>query len=240
MIILLGMGVALWAFYKAYPQRLPLEAADYDKIVPYFTVHELPAGVSGLVIAAIFAAAMSSFDSGLNSLSATLTVDWYGRFGKTTSERKSLFLAKCLTYLIGSAVTLTALVVYWAGVMSIVDASNKYLGFFGGALLAMFLLGALTKRAKALPTVLGAICGVALVFLIEMSQDAASGNMLIHSYLYGAISCIVTMGVGFFGSLIGPPPSKQQIDGLTFASISKLGAGEDINRITTDVEGNQE
>ncbi|MBN2293019.1 MAG: sodium/solute symporter, partial [Pirellulales bacterium] len=65
MIILLGMGVALWVFYKVHPECLPMESADYDKIVPYFTVHEMPVGVSGLVIAAIFAAAMSSFDSGL-------------------------------------------------------------------------------------------------------------------------------------------------------------------------------
>ncbi|MEA1951519.1 MAG: sodium:solute symporter [Planctomycetota bacterium] len=229
MVILLGMGVALWVFYKTYPERLPLEPADYDKIVPYFTVHELPTGVSGLVIAAVFAAAMSSFDSGLNSLSATLTVDWYERLGRTASERKSLFVAKCLTYVIGAAVTLTALVVYWAGVMSIIDASNKYLGFFGGALLAMFLLGALTRRAKALPTVLGALCGVALVFLIDMAQDPASGNVVVHTYLYGAISCLVTLGVGFFGSLIGPPPSEQHIAGLTVASLSAIDAGGDVD-----------
>ena len=220
MVILLDMGVALWVFYQAYPQRLPLEAADYDKIVPYFTVHELPVGVSGLVIAAIFAAAMSSFDSGLNSLSATLTVDWYKRLGGAANERKSLLMAKFLTYVIGAAVTLTALVVYWVGVMSIIDASNKYLGFFGGALLGVFLLGMLTRRAKALPTVLGVLCGVALVFIIEMTQDPANSKVFVHTYLYGLISCFVTLCVGYLGSFIGPPPSERQVAGLTVASLS--------------------
>jgi len=213
MVILLGMGVALWVFYKAYPERLPLEPADYDKILPYFTMRELPAGISGLVIAAIFAAAMSSFDSGLNSLAATLTVDWYERLGRTANGTKSLRLAKWLTYLIGAAVTLTALVVYWAGIMSIVDASNKYLGFFGGALLGIFLLGALTQRAKALPTVLGALTGVAVVFAIEAWQDPAQGKVLVHAYLYGAISCVLTMTLGYCGSLIGPAQSNQRIGG---------------------------
>jgi Na+/proline symporter len=233
-------------FYKANPERLPLEPADYDKVVPYFTVHELPVGVSGLVIAAVFAAAMSSFDSGLNSLSATLTVDWYKRLGSATSERRSLFVAKCLTYVIGAAVTITALVIYWTGVMSIIDASNKYLGFFGGALLAIFFLGALTRRAKALPTVLGALCGVASVFLIDMMADPANGKVIVHTYLYGMISCLVTLVVGYLGSFIGPPPSEQRLAGLTIAGISKTSVDNNVDcepgcdDIQTSTEKNHE
>ena len=80
MALLLMMGVALYVFYyKIHPERLTLGENELDKIVPLFVVRELPVGVSGLVIAAIFAAAMSSFDSGLNSIVTAFTVDWYRR-----------------------------------------------------------------------------------------------------------------------------------------------------------------
>jgi len=218
MIIILGMGVALWAFYQQYPERLGLAEADWDKLVPYFAVQELPAGVSGLVIAAIFAAAMSSFDSGLNCLVATLTVDWHDRLGrKPHDDQRSLRLAKVLTYLLGAAVTLTAVLIYETGIKSIIDASNKYLGFFGGALLGIFLLGALTRRAKALPTILGALLGVAAVFAIEAIQTA-SGERFVHPYLYAAISCLLTMGLGYVGSFIGPPLSIDRLRGLTIST----------------------
>lgn len=220
MIILLGMGVALWAFYQQFPERLGLSEADYDKIVPYFAVSQLPAGVSGLVIAAIIAAAMSSFDSGLNSLSAALTIDWYERLGaKERDTQKSLAVAKLLTYVIGAAVTLTALLIYWTGFKSIVDASNKYLGFFGGALLGIFLLGTLTRRAKALPTVIGALLGVAVVFLIEFAQGSDSNSLRVHPYLYGAISCSLTMSLGFFGSFFGSKLPSKRIHGLTLSTL---------------------
>jgi len=219
-IILLGMGVALWVYYQQFPGRLGLAESDYDKIVPYFAVSQLPSGISGLVIAAIFAAAMSSFDSGLNSLAAALTVDWYARLGPGDRDSpKALIFAKRLTYVLGAAVTLTALLVYWTGIKSIIDASNKYLGFFGGALLGIFLLGALTRRAKPLPTVIGALLGVASVFTIEMIQSSATDSALVHPYLYGAISCTLTLAFGYFGSFLGPLPDDRHVDGLTVASL---------------------
>jgi len=220
MIILLGMGVALWAYYQQFPERLGLSESDYDKIVPYFTITQLPAGVSGLVIAAIFAAAMSSFDSGLNSLSAALTVDWYERLGTTERDgSKSLVLAKMLTYVIGAAVTLTALLVYWTGIDSIIDASNKYLGFFGGALLGFFLLGSLTRRAKALPTVLGGLLGVAVVFIIEFLQGSDEASIVVHPYLYGMISCLLTMFFGYLGGFFGPEVPPERLQGLTLSTL---------------------
>ena len=284
MIILLGMGVALWVYYKQFPDRLGLIEEDLDKIVPYFAVTQLPMGISGLVIAAIFAAAMSSFDSGLNSLSAALTVDWYERLGREErADRRSLIFAKLLTYVIGSAVTLTAVLIYLTGIKSIIDASNKYLGFFGGALLGIFLLGTLTRRAKALPTVLAALLGVAAVLAIDIAQkpspevrsalkeakaaakeahltlreaktaaktqgadsqdtgdalqearissqqaqavlkeaeEAAKENVFVHFYLYGAISCLLTMILGYFGSFFGPQLPLERLRGLTVSMMN--------------------
>ena len=123
-----------------------------------------------------------------------------------------------LTYVIGAAVTLTAILVYWTGFESIIDTSNKYLGFFGGALLGIFLLGTLTCRAKALPTVIGALLGVAVVFLIEFIQGSGSESLSVHPYMYGAISCLLTMLLGYFGSFFGAKLPPERIRGLTLST----------------------
>ena len=214
MVILLGMGVALWAFYKHFPDQLTLDAADYDKIVPYFIVKELPMGVSGLLIAAIFAAAMSSFDSGLNCLVATFTVDWYERLIRPAqNDAKYLKLAKGLTYTLGVVVTVLAVMVYLAGIKSIIDKSQEFLGYFGGSLLGIFLLGVLTRRAKALPTVIGAVVSVAVLISINTFWR----GKIVHPYLYCFVSTSVTMIIGYFGSLIGPELPFETIRDYTTA-----------------------
>jgi solute:Na+ symporter, SSS family len=222
MIILLGMGVALWAFYKQYPERLGLDPANYDKLVPYFVVHELPPGISGLVIAAIFAAAMSSFSGGLNAMVTAYTVDWHERLGKGSSDDcQALRLAKWLTYILGGAITLTGIWIYLIGIQSIIDSSNKYLGFFGGALLGIFLLGALTRRAKALPTVLGGLLGVSVVLALDAVR-AVYHQTYVHEYLYSGMSCLLTMLFGYFGSFFGPPLASEQLQGLTVSTMGSF------------------
>jgi len=117
-LITLSMGVALWAFYRQYPDQLGLTEAEYDNILPYFVVTQLPTGVTGLIIAAIFAAAMSSFDSGLNCIVTALTVDWYERLYRPgRSDRQYLILAKTLTFVLGAAVT--GLSICWASTCSV-------------------------------------------------------------------------------------------------------------------------
>ncbi len=220
-VIMLAMGVALWVFYKSFPELLGLAEKDYDKIVPYFVVTQLPPGVSGLVIAAIFAAAMSSFDSGLNCIVTSFTVDWYERLYKPAqSDQRYLRLAKTLTFALGASVTVLAILIYRTGVKSIIDKSNTYLGFFGGALLGIFLLGAFTRRAKSLPTVLGAITSVAVVMLIEIvnqAREARGESRVLHPYMYCIVSCAITMLIGYFGSLVGPELPFEKVRHYTIA-----------------------
>jgi len=219
MVILLGMGVALWVFYKQFPDRLGLGPSEYDKLLPYFVMRELPAGVSGLVIAAIFAAAMSSFSAGLNSMVTAYTVDWHERLGRENrNDRQSLCLAKGLTFILGCAVTLAGILIYKMGIQSIIDSSNKYLGFFGGALLGIFLLGAISRRAKPLPTVLGALLGVATVFIIDAVRTL-SHHIVLSEYLYSGISCLLTVAFGHFGSFFGRKLTSEELRGLTVFTV---------------------
>lgn len=212
MLLLLSMGVALYVFYyRVHPGAFTLGEKELDKIVPFFVVHELPAGISGLVIAAIFAAAMSSFDSGLSSLVTAFTVDWYERvLARDRSDREYLVFAKILTVLVGIAITGLALILNHFGQEGIIKMSNKYLGFFGGALLGIFVLGMLTRRAKPLATAIAAVLGVATVLLISVFAKE-----YVHSLWYCAVSCVVTVALGYFLSLFGAPPAAKKLDGYT-------------------------
>ncbi len=90
-VLFFGVGTALYAFYKGHPQMLDPSLAT-DAIFPLFIIEQLPAGVSGLVIAAVFAAAMSSLDSSLNSVSAVVVTDFYRPFARNPNETPRSFL----------------------------------------------------------------------------------------------------------------------------------------------------
>ena len=85
-IFQVGAGLALFAFYHHFAGRLPAGTAA-DKVFPHFIAKELPVGISGLILAALFAAIMSSIDSGINSIAAVGTVDFYRRL--SSKKRRS-------------------------------------------------------------------------------------------------------------------------------------------------------
>lgn len=107
-ITLALVGFALLGFYSSYPETIPggmglKESAD--KLFPQFIAHELPPGISGLVVAAMFAAAMSSIDSGVNSITAVVTTDFLERFNlQPKTEARQVLIARMLALSIGGAV----------------------------------------------------------------------------------------------------------------------------------------
>ena len=114
------LGTGLFAFYQQFPERLQ-EGISKDHIVVFFAANELPAGIAGLIIAAIFAATMSSVDSGINSLSTTCVVDLYRRWFRTSPQPEvpplepdqgELRLARWLTLFWGVMATAIALFIF--------------------------------------------------------------------------------------------------------------------------------
>src|SRR5690349_4695709 len=140
-LLFLIIGIMLFAYYKFYPLETPL--ANTDGIFPAFIVHRLPHGVAGLVIAAIFAAAMSNLSGSLNSLASTTVLDFYKPFlGKDRSDESLLKLSRWLTaawgiVLIGIAVLASR----WGSVFTtgLTIASLVY-----GPMLGAFILGVMT------------------------------------------------------------------------------------------------
>src|SRR5229473_3462644 len=187
--LFLMVGVMLWAYY-----HVPSSAfGKPDRIYPTFIVSRMPHGISGLLIAAVLAAAMSNLSAALNSLSSSTIMDFVLRFRPQTDERKRIRLSRLATFL-------WAMVLFGLAVLAlqrvgrVVEVGLQIASVAYGALLGVFLLGVLTKRANQR----GAMVGMLFGFSVEL-------------YLWGThvpwtwwvmIGTMVTFAVGYAASLL--------------------------------------
>lgn len=188
--LFLVLGVMLFAFY-----RVPASAfGKADRIYPTFIVSKMPHGISGLLIAAILAAAMSNLSAALNSLSSSSMMDFYFRLRGNLDERKKLRLSRLAT--LAWALVLFALAIialHKAG--RVVEVGLQIASVSYGALLGVFLLGVLTKRANQAGAILGMICGFAIELYLWL------GSRIPWTW-WVAIGSIVTFAIGYVASVI--------------------------------------
>lgn len=206
-LLLLFVGGALYVFYQQFPARLA-EGLKGDAVLPHFVVHELPAGISGVFIAAMFAAAMSTIDSAINSLSTSTMKDLYQRyFRPEDDERRNLNVSRLLTVFWGGAATVCALFVdsFFTGIL---NASKTLAGFFTGSLLGIFILGMLSTRTTAPGVLGGALCGFAAVV---SAAQWTSMNFL----WYAPLGSVVTLVTGYLLSLATTRIPLGKLKGLT-------------------------
>lgn len=160
--LFLLIGAGLWVFYGGSP----VANLAPDRLFPSFIVHEMPVGVAGLLIAAILAAAMSNLSAALNSLSSTTVVDFYMRWRPDADSRERMMISRSSTVV--WALVLFAIAVYSVhagGKGHVVEIGLSIASVAYGALLGVFLLGTLTRKA----TEGGAIIGMILGFAANMA-----------------------------------------------------------------------
>ena len=194
--LFLLVGVMLFAYYRV-PSSVFGRA---DRIYPTFIVSRMPHGISGLLIAAILAAAMSNLSAALNSLSSSSIMDFYVRFRPAVSEAGRLRLARLAT--VGWALVLFGLAVLALHrVGRVVEVGLQIASVAYGALLGVFLLGVLTKRANQRGAIVGMVCGLAMeLYLWGWSQVAFTW--------WVAIGTCVTFAVGYAASVLLRDESK--------------------------------
>jgi SSS family solute:Na+ symporter len=204
--LLLFIGTALFAYYAARPD--PDLPASADKVFPYFITHALPPGLTGLVIAAIFAAAMNGF--GLNIVSTITLCDLYQRYLRPEpTEREKLLVLWGSTVAWGVAATGVA----WAmiNVGQALDAWWEMAGVFGGGMLGLFLLGMLSRRTGSAAAAAGVVAGVAVILWMTVSPKWGAWPEALrspfHPFLVSAFGTITVLLVGLAVTpLVKPAP----------------------------------
>jgi len=201
-----GIGTALFVYYKTNPERMnPL--LPVDATFPLFIAAELPMGVTGLIIAGIFAAAMATLSGIMNSVATLITVDFYERFAKDKSQKKGVFFAEIMTVVVGLVGIGAALVLSRFDIGSLFDVSIELAGLLGGGFAGAYTLGMFTRRANSQGVAIGIVAAIVLTFVAWCFD-------LVHPYFYLAISILVCVVVGYLASLCFPPPSRP-LQGLT-------------------------
>ena len=219
------LGAFLFVYYQAFPAELPAGLTP-DQVMPHFVNTRVPAVLTGALVAAVFAAAMSSLDSALNSLSAALTVDFLVRFRPETSQAARLRFAKVCV--LAAGVVGIAVGIYASRTEApLIDLILSFMGYFAGGLLGLFLLGMLTRRANGHGAFTGALAGTLVVLMVTENDLGlpplyrALGIEPIPFIWSTAVGLAVTMAVGYGVSLLGAPPAPERLAGTTLRYASR-------------------
>jgi len=162
---------------------------DVNYVFPTFITTRMPVGLVGLMIAAIFAAAMSASAGELNSLASATVIDFYRRhFVKDAPDAHYLAVSKAATIAWGLFACVVAM--YAANQGSLIEVVNRYGSFFYGSLLGVFMLAVFVKRATAAGAFWGLIAGMAVVLTVAFSPGTRDIAFLWHN-LIGAVVVVV-------------------------------------------------
>lgn len=200
------IGTALFVFYKANPERMnPL--LPIDATFPLFIAAELPMGVTGLIVAGIFAAAMATLSGIMNSVATLVSVDFYDKLVKNTTQKKSVFFAELMTIAVGLIGIGAALLLSRFDVHSLFDVSIELAGLLGGGFAGAYTLGMFTRRANSPGVAIGIAASIGLTLVAWLFH-------LVHPYFYLAISILLCIVIGYLASLCFPAPTRS-LKGLT-------------------------
>lgn len=190
----LVIGLLLFAFYRPFEHGWALAG---DRVFPDFITRHLPSGISGLVVAAIFAAAMSS---SLNSISATAVSDLYKPLVPGREDRHYLSVSRWLTVVAGGAQIAVALAIRHQ-TRSALDAALSVASILNGPVLGVFLLGAFSRRAGTAAAFAGMAAGLVAVLAVWRLTSVAWP-------WYTLVGSMTTLAVG---SLVGSiRPARQE------------------------------
>jgi solute:Na+ symporter, SSS family len=212
------IGTLLWTFYQVSGFSLPA-GITAEQVFPHFMMTQLPAGVVGLILAGLVAAAISTLDTDLNCLAAVAVEDYYARLKPRATDKQKLFVARLFVVLCGIASMGIASLYIFLGGEGVLGIVFGLYAIFSGGLVGLFLLGLATRRGNKQ----GAYIGIAACVLFtawatltstrvpmggesRLLWDLGSFNFPHHTYMLGVYSHLVLFGVGYAASLLFKSP----------------------------------
>jgi SSS family solute:Na+ symporter len=229
-VLFFGVGTALYVFYRTHPAALSPQIAT-DAIFSWFIAQQLPPGIAGVAVAGVFAAAMSTLSSGLNSMATAIVIDVQVRFDQDASDATRLRLARWLTVGLGLLGTASALVMAAMTTGTLWDLFLRSVGLLGGGLAGVFALGIFTTRVSARGALSGLIASAIVLYLVQ--QYSA-----LHFFLFAGIGMASCMLVGYLVSVTILPETRS-LAGLTiYTRHSRAGIVRDpSNNVDEHLEG---
>lgn len=201
-ILFFSVGSALWVYFRHKPGAIDPHGR-IDDVFPWFIAHELPSGISGLVIAGVFAATMSTISSSMNSMATVITTDFYQNLNPKAQDKEQFRFARWTTVVLGIIGCLVSIYIASLGNTSIWDQYIAIIGLLGGCLAGMFMAGILVKRIHARAVLSGFIVSATALFVVKQFTS-------IHLLLYAAVGVLGCFIVSWLASLIIPSKAKDE------------------------------
>ena len=189
------IGTALFVFYRQNPELLM--TAQQDQIYASFIAYQLPAGVTGILLAAIYAASQSTLSTGLNSVATSWTLDIQNFITKDLSFKKQTKIAQLISLLVGIISIIVSIILASSEIKSAYEWFNGFIGAVLGVLAGIFVLGVVYKKA----TKLGAYVGFIVATIVVLALKYKLLNVDVSIWAYSLITIVVTVVVGIIVSL---------------------------------------
>lgn len=218
-IVFYGIGMALFAFYHSNPSAMDVTMPKGDSILPIFMATEMPPWLAGLVIAAVFAATISTLSANLSSASTAIVTDFVKRFNPGISGKAQIRSGQICTYVIGVLGITAALVLSRMESSALFDNFNKYIAMLTAGLTGLFFMGVFMPRIKGLAAVLGLVANYFVCFSCEILNCNVFG-LKFHPFLLGGIGLVVCVAVALIASVI-IPEKGHDLTGLTLKTLKK-------------------
>ncbi|MEG2864798.1 MAG: hypothetical protein RR858_01305 [Mucinivorans sp.] len=211
-LLFYAMGTALYAYFQTRPETLDIAMPTADSIFPFYIMSQLPVGVAGLLIAAIFAAAMSTISSNINSIATAFTVDIFQKLRPKANDHARLQSARYSSVIFGVIGCGFALIMATWNVYSLYDWFNTMLGILTSGLGALFFIGIFFDRIDGRDALIGFVLGNAALICISIYTS-------LFFFLYGLIGMLAITFIALVSSYILPRTWKSN-KGLTWRQLN--------------------
>lgn len=200
-----GMGLVLFAYFHRFPEQF-VPDSQLDQLVPLYVTQAMPVGFGGVIVAAIFAAAMSTVASATNSVATIYVEDFHPQSRKPKTPESQVRLLRFVSLLVGVIATATALALGLFNMKSLMVFWAQIMALLGGGFVGVYILGMFTRRTNGFGAIIGALLSIVVAMALKYLTSA-------HWALYfpaAALSCIT---FGYLFSFLRPPPELRK--GLT-------------------------
>ena len=218
-IVFYGIGMALFAFYRTNPSAMDVTMPKGDSVLPIFMATEMPPWLAGLVIAAVFAATISTLSANLSSASTAVVTDFVKRFRPGISGKAQIRCGQVCTYVVGIVGIMAALTLARMESQALFDNFNKYIAMLTAGLTGLFFMGVFMPRIKGVAAVLGLLANYFVCFSCEILNCNVFG-LKFHPFLLGGIGLVVCVLVSYAASFF-IRERGHDLKGLTLKTLAK-------------------